>query len=157
VVFERELVADFAEDLPWHHYPPVTAISDADKQQLQVLVKRRAEAFKPAFSGVYEALRGNQKVDGSRVKAAKCLDAAYQAGMRIAVAPAEQIEIVPTGGAAVLVRSKEGPLFAPSDPTTFDKIKGDEAQMCVSMALFAVYPPQLAVVRAPSGTWEVAY
>jgi hypothetical protein len=157
VVFEREIVADFAEDLPWHHYPPVTAISDADREQLRALVQQRADAFKPDFSGVYAALRGNQKVDGSKVKAARCLDAAYRAGVRIAAAPAAKIEIVPTGSAAVLVRSKEGPLFAPSDPTAFDKIQGDEAQMCVSMALFGVYPPQIAVVRAPSGTWEVAY
>jgi hypothetical protein len=157
VVFEREIMADFAEDLPWHHYPAITAISDGDKQQLLALVKQRADAFKPDFSGVYAALRGNQKVDGSKVKAAKCLDAAYGAGVRIAVAPTEQIEIVPTGSAAVIVRSKEGALFAPPDPTAFDRIKGDEAQMCVSMALFGVYPPQIAVVHAPSGAWEVAY
>jgi hypothetical protein len=31
VVLEREFAADFAADLPWHHYPPVTALTDADK------------------------------------------------------------------------------------------------------------------------------
>lgn len=157
VVFEREFTADFADDHPWHHYPPIGALTDADKSQLKTLVQQRADAFKPDFAGVYNALKGNQKVDGSKVKAAKCLDAAYKAGVRIVAAPADQIEIVPTGGAAVIVRRKDGPLFAPSDPTTFEKIKGDEAQMCVSMALFGVYPPQIAVVHAPSGAWEVAY
>lgn len=157
VVFEREFVADFAADLPWHHYPPVTALSDEDKQQLKTLVKARADAFKPDFSGVYKLLKGNQKVDPSKVKAAKCLDKAYAAGVRIAAAPVEQIDFATTGGAGVVVRSKAGPLYAPTDPSTFEKIKGDEAQMCVAMALFGVYPPQLAVVRAPSGAWEVAY
>lgn len=157
VVFEREFVADFADDMPWHHYPPLTALTDADQQELKALVQTRVAAFKPDFSGVYAALKGNTRVDPTKVKSAKCLDAAYKAGVRIAAASADQIEIVSTGGPAVVVRSKERPLFAPTDPTTFDKIKGDEAQMCVSMALFGMYPPQLVVVRAPSGAWEVAY
>ena len=157
VVFEREFVADFADDLPWHHYPPVATVTDADKQQLKALVQQRVAAFKPDFSGVYAALKGNQQVDASKVKAAKCLDAAHKAGVRIAAAPPDQIDIVLTGGPAVVVRSKDRPLFAPTDPTTFDKIKGDEAQMCVSMALFGMYPPQLVVVRGPSAAWEVAY
>jgi hypothetical protein len=157
LVLEHEFVADFAEDHPWHHYPPVTELTDVDKAQLQALVKQRVDAFKPDFSGIYAALKGNEKVDGSKVKQAKCLDAAYKAGVRIVGAQPDKIEYVTTASAVVVVRSKDGPLFAPSDPTSFDKIKSDTAQMCVSMALFGVYPPQLAVVHAPSGTWDVAY
>ena len=33
VVFEREFTADFAADLPWHHYPPVTALSEEDEEE----------------------------------------------------------------------------------------------------------------------------
>ena len=157
VVFEREFVADFAADLPWHHYPAVTALSDEDKQHLTALVKERVEAFKPDFAGVYKLLKSNQKIDLSGLQAAKCLDKAYAAGVRIVAAPPDQIEFATTGSAAVVVRRKEVGLYAPADPSAFEKIEGDEAQMCVNMALFGAYPPRLVVVRAPSGGWEVAY
>ena len=55
-VFEREFEADFATDLPWHHYPPVTALSDEDKKILTTLVKQREEAFKPDFAVAYQLL-----------------------------------------------------------------------------------------------------
>lgn len=157
LVLEREFVADFAEDLPWHHYPPVTQLTDADKEQLKTLVQKRAETFKPDFADVYAALKGSKTVNIARVKDAKCLDKAYAAGMRIAAAPADQIEFTTTGGAGVVLRSKSGQLFAPSDPTVFEKLQDDEMQMCVAVALFGVYPAQMAVVHAPSGAWEVAY
>lgn len=157
LVLEREFVADFAEDLPWHHYPPVTQLTDADKEQLKTLVQKRAETFKPDFAGVYAALKGSKTVNLPRVKEAKCLDKAYAAGVRIVATPADQIEFATTGGAGVILRSKSGQLFAPADPALFDKLQDDEIQMCVAVALFGVYPAQMAVVHAPSGAWEVAY
>src|SRR4249920_1437286 len=46
IVFEREFAADFAEDRPWHHYPAISSLSDADKQQLAAVVATRAAGFK---------------------------------------------------------------------------------------------------------------
>jgi hypothetical protein len=43
-----------------------------------------------------------------------------------------------TGGAGVIVRGRGGPLYGPAGPSTFEKVKRDEAQMCVAMALFGV-------------------
>jgi hypothetical protein len=56
----------------------------------------------------------------------------------------------------VVMRRKGRELFA-LDPKAFERIKGDEMQMCAGMTLSMVYPQQLVVVRTPSGTWEVAY
>ena len=55
VVFEREFRADFAQDLPWHHYPPITSLAEDDKQKIAGLLKARADWFKPDF---YCALQG---------------------------------------------------------------------------------------------------
>ena len=34
VVFEREFVADFAKDMPWHHFPAVASLGYYDRQKL---------------------------------------------------------------------------------------------------------------------------
>lgn len=156
VVFEREFVADFARDLPWHHYPAVTALGDDDKQRLAALVSGRAEWFKPDFAPLYKALEGTPELDVAGARKAKCLDAAYAAGVRIAPPPADDLEFVTTGRPEVVVRRKGGHLFAP-DPAALAKIKGEEAQMCAEVVLSAAYPPRLVVVHAPSGAWEVVY
>ena len=61
-----------------------------------------------------------------------------------------------TGNPEVVVRRKGRELFA-LDPKAFERIKGDEMQMCAGMTLSMVHAPQLVVVRTPSGAWEVAY
>lgn len=157
VVFEREFTADFASDLPWHHYSSVATLNDEERKFIAALVAQRVEAFSPDFSKLYALLDGNAKVDAAALRSAKCIEAAYDAGVRITSAAADKIEIVTTGQPEVVVRASDRPLFYPVDPSAFEKIEGDEAQMAVSMALFALYPPRLVVVRAPSGAWEVAY
>src|SRR5262249_48145183 len=156
VVFEHEFSADFATDRPWHHYPPVTAIGDEDKQKLAALVSERAVWFKPDFAPLYKALAANPELDIAEARKKKCLDAAYSAGLRMAAPAAGELEFVTTGEPEVVVRRKNGPLFAP-DPTAFAKIKGEEMQMCAEMLLAAAYPPRLVAVRMPSGAWEVVY
>lgn len=154
VVFEREFVADFATDLPWHHYPPVTALSDEDKKALVALVKERADKFKPDFSGAYQLLKEAQGVNLAEIKKAKCLDKAYAVGVRVAAQASDKIDFVLTGNPEVVIRGKEGALYRPLDLKAFDRIKGDEMQMCAGMALAMLYPPHLVVVRDPSGTWH---
>ncbi|MEP7302933.1 MAG: hypothetical protein ABI699_15580 [Caldimonas sp.] len=158
VVLEREFTADFATDRPWHHYPAVTALSDADRSALAEMLKTRAEWFKPGFAEVYKSLEGRVTEPGrlAKVRKAKCLDAAYGAGVRIAAPAPGELEFVTTGNPEVVLRRKGGDLFA-LDRKAFERIKGDETQMCAGMTLFMLYAPQLVVVRAPGGTWEVAY
>lgn len=153
LVFERAFTADFAEDRPWHHYPPVASLSEEDRQALGNLLRQRAEAFKPKFDGVYTILASVQGIDIPGVRKAKCLDKAYTAGVRIAPPPAEELEFTPTGNPEVVLGRKGGPLFAP-DSKAFERIKGDEAQMCAGIALSVAYPPQLIVVRQPDGSWQ---
>jgi hypothetical protein len=157
VVFEREFVADFAADLPWHHYPATTALSDADRQQLAELVKARTASFKPGFADVYKALEGKEGIEVGEIKKAKCLDAAYAAGIRVAAPSFEQLEFRVTGNPEVVVQRKDGALYDIGGPDAFAKIKGDELQMCAGVALSIAYPPHLAFVRTPAGTWEAVY
>ncbi len=152
IVFTREFTADFAADQPWHHYPAVAALTEDDKQNLGKLLKVRAEAFKPPFAGIYQMLDGKPGVDVAGVRKAKCLDKAYAAGVRIA--PPAQLDFATTGNPEVVVQCQDGPLFEP-DRTAFERIKGDEMQMCAGMALSLAYPPKLIVVRKPDGSWEV--
>lgn len=156
VTLEREFVADFATDLPWHHYPAVTTISDEDKQRLAALVKERTEAFKPNFAAAYQILQANKNIDLAAVQKIKCLDAAYAAGIRVGARPVDELEFATTGNPEVVVRSKKGDLYA-LDPKAFERIKGDDMQMCAGMILSVLYPPRLVAVRAPSGEWQVVY
>ncbi len=111
VVFEREFVADFAADLPWHHDSPITALSDADKHQLAELVTARAGPFEPGFADIYRSLEGKEGIRVAEIKKAKCLDKAYAAGIRVAAPTFEQLDFVVTGGPEVLVQRKSGALY----------------------------------------------
>lgn len=156
LVLEREFVADFAADRPWHHAPPVASLSDEDKQKLFALVKERAALFKPKFEGVYRLLETRPEIKLAELRKAKCLDKAYAAGVRVPVPAAGDLEFVTTGNPEVVVRSKSGMLY-PFDEHSFARLKGEEMQMCAGMALSMAYPPRLVVVRNPSGAWEVVY
>jgi hypothetical protein len=157
IVFEREFIADFATDLPWHHYPPVTALSDTDREELAMLVKMRAMTFKPNFSGAYQILKNNRNIVLADVKKFKCFDKAYGAGVRVSALPLDQLDFVITGNPEVVVQGKSGSVFSPLDPKSFDRIKDETAQMCAGMVISVLYPPRLVVVRTPSGSWEVVY
>ena len=155
VVFEREFVADFAKDLPWHHYPAVTSLSDDDRKALAKVVKDRADWFKPDFAAAYRMLRGIQHLDLPGIK--KCLPKGYAAGVRVGFLPVDQLDFVTTGNPEVVIRSKAHELFFPLDPSAFDRIKDDEVRRSVMFVFSLLYPPRLVVVRSKSGTWEVVY
>ena len=157
IVFEREFQADFAADLPWHHYPAVTSLGENDKKALAALVARRVEAFQPDFAKLYALLEGREGVDVAAIKVSKCLSTAYQAGARIAAPPAAEIDVALTGGPEVIIRAAKGPLFFPADMSAFEKIEDPDVQMCVGAVFAAAYPPHLAAVRNAAGGWEVAY
>ncbi len=157
VVFEREFVADFAADLPWHHYPAVKSLSDDDKKELARIVKERTNSFKPDFAKAYKMLEGNKNINLAGIKKSRCLYKGYAAGVRVGSLPLDQIEFVMTGNPEVVVQSKKGALFFPVNPKVFDRIKDDNVQMCMMMVLSALYPPRLVFVRSATGKWEVAY
>jgi hypothetical protein len=152
IVFEKSFQADFARDHKWHHYAPVTSISDADRKVLAALVAGRIETFKPDFAAVYALLKANPEVQVDEIRKARCVEKAFEAGVRIR---ASEADFATTGGPAVVVQGKNMPLFTPEDPGKFDKIKGDDAQMCAGIALQIAYPPHLVVVRTPDGKWEI--
>lgn len=157
VVFEQEFIADFAMDLPWHHYPAVTTLSDADKQRIAALVQARVEAFQPNFGEFYKMLQGKPGIDLVDIRKNKCVDAAYNAGVRIAAAAPEQLAFTLTGHPEVVVQSKGGGDLYTADIQPFQRIKGDKIQMCANIALSVVYPSHFVVVRTPAGAWEVVY
>jgi hypothetical protein len=156
VVLEREFMADFATDLPWHHYPPVTSLNGEDKQRIAALILSHVKAFKPDFSGLYRLLQGKEGLKVDEMRKAKCLDKAYRAGIRVAAPTGEQFEFVMTGNPEVVVQRKGGDLFAFENRDLFEKMD-DDMQMCAGVALYAAYPPRLTVIRVPSGEWNVAY
>lgn len=157
VVFEREFVADFAADLPWHHYPAVKSLGDADRNALAKIVKERTESFKPEFAMAYRLLEGNRNIDLAGIKKARCLNRGYAAGVRVGACPQDKLDFVTTGNPEVVVRCKSGDLFFPLDPKALDRIKEDEVQMCIMMVFSVLYPQRLVVVRSASGKWEVVY
>lgn len=162
VTYEREFAGDFARDLPWHHYPPTTALSDADKQQIGAMLKARADAFRPDFSAVYKRIK-NVSTDANtpgiklnEVRQFQCFGKAYAAGVRVNAPPPETFEIVVTGSQEVVVRGKGGRrlFFNERDVEAFQRIRDDATQMCAGAALAAAYPSELTIVRTPAGKWE---
>ncbi|MCW5889134.1 MAG: hypothetical protein KIT14_01140 [bacterium] len=154
VVMEREFVADFAKPQAWHAYPPVVSITSDDERKLAALVAERPAWFKPDFAKMYALIASNERLDVDEVKEARCLDAAYAAGVRLRAAPEAQLEFSTTGGPEVVVRRRDGLLFE-TERAAFERIAGgEEMQMCAGMALSVVFPARLVAVRRPDGTWE---
>jgi hypothetical protein len=157
ITFEREFVADFAADFPWHHYPAITTLTDEDKQRLTTLVNDRVKAFKPKFADFYRLLEGNENIQLPVVKKIKCVEKAYAAGIRVVAATPDKIDFVTTGNAEVVIQGKGVELYTVPNPKLLDKLKGNELQMCAGMTLYLAYPPRIAVVRMPTGEWKVVY
>jgi hypothetical protein len=157
VTFEREFTADFATDLPWHHYPSVTSLSSEDKQRLVTLINDRLKFFKPDFAGLYRFLETIEGINVNEVRKAKCLDKAYAVGIRIGAPARDQVDFVTTGNPEVVLQRRGGDLFAFENKNLFERVGDDDMQMCAGMALYMAYPPRLTVVRSPSGAWEVVY
>lgn len=159
IVMEKDFSADFASDLPWHHLPAITSLSEDDKQQLLKLVNDRAELFKPKFEGLYKILERPHpgiELDLAQIRSSGCLDKAYQAGVRVAVRTLDDMELKLSGHQEVVVKGKSDALY-PFKEADFAKIKGDENQMCAGMALSIAYPPQMIVVKNAAGAWEVIF
>ena len=160
VVFEREFSADFATDLPWHHFAVVTALTDADRQELAALVAARAEVFKPDFSAAYTLLKSastpGMQLDLAGIKKSRILDKGYAAGIRMVAPPADSLDFVITGNPEVVVRAKTGNLYS-IDPKAIARLKGDELQMGMAMILSVLCPPQMVFVRDTSGKWAVVF
>lgn len=153
VVLEHEFTADFALDLPWHHYPSVTAVTDDDKNKIVALLKKRAAWFQPNFAGVYKAIEDNESLKADDVRKAHCLEEAYKAGVRVPGPAAADLEFAITGGPEVIVSRKGSSLFG-VDEKSLAAIKDENAQMCAGMVLATVYPQRMSFVRKPDGTWE---
>ncbi len=150
------LTADFALDLPWHHYPAVTSLTDEDKQKIAVLLKARAEWFQPDFAKVYKAIEDNESLKVDDVRRARCLEAVYKLGVRVSAPPAGELEFTTTNGPEVMVTRKSGSLFGLNEKT-FAPVKDEEMQMCAGMALSVIYPARLMVVHKPGDVWEIVY
>jgi hypothetical protein len=156
VVFERDFVADFALDLPWHHYPAITSLTEEEKQKIAALLKTRAEWFQPDFAALYKAIEENESLKVDDVRKARCLEAVYKAGVRVTAPQVGELEFTTTGGPEVLVTRKNGTLFG-LDEKTFAPVKDEDTQMCAGMALSVIYPGRLVAVRKPDGAWEIVY
>lgn len=158
LILQHELVADFAPDLPWHHYPPHKLVGPGDAGRITSLVQKRVDAFAPDFAGVYDVLAANPRIEVAKIKEAKCVEAAYAAGVRIDAPKPEELAFMATNNPEVVVkRTNGGKLFLPKNPEAFAKIAGEETQMCAGIALSLMFPPQLVVVKDPAGDWKVVY
>ena len=157
LVMERSFTADFAADLPWHHYAPVTALSNEDKGRLLALLKARADAFKPKFDPVYALLGAVDGIDVAQMRKAHCPDKAYSAGMRVGPPAADQVEFVLTGHPEVLMQAKGESLYAVDMELLQKRIKDEKTQFCAGAVLSAVYGPRAAAVHEPGGDWKIVY
>ncbi|HEY1581862.1 MAG TPA: hypothetical protein VGF73_02045 [Chthoniobacterales bacterium] len=156
VVFERAFQADFAPDLPWHHYPAVTSLTEDDKQKIARLLQTRAAWFQPDFAPLYKAIDDNESLKVEDVRRAQCLEAVYKAGVRVNAPEAGELNFGMTNGPEVVVTKKNGTLFG-FDEKTFAGVKDEDMQMCAGMVLSMIYPPKMVAVKKPDGEWEIVY
>jgi hypothetical protein len=154
VIFEREFTADFARDLPWHHYPPVAEVTEEDKQKISVLLHARADWFQPDFASLYKAIEENDSLKVNDVRSSHCLENSYKAGVRVTAPASGDLAFTTSGGPEIVVSRKSGSLFG-LDEKTFAPVKDEETQMCAGMVLATVYPARIGFVRKPDGSWEI--
>jgi hypothetical protein len=157
VAMEREFTADFAADVPWHHYPPATSLTNEDKDRVRLLIADRVNFFKPNFSSIYRFLEGNKEFKVKEARRVKCLDKAYAVGIRVSAPARDQLDFVMTGNPEVVVQRRGGDLFTIENTDRIGRVGDDDMQMCAGLILAVTYPSRLVVVRNPSGVWEVAY
>lgn len=157
LVMERSFDAPFAADLPWHHYPPVTALGADDKAALLALLQARAQAFKPKFEPLYALLGGVEGLDAAQVRKQGCLDKAYAAGIRIGAPAPEQVEFLTTGQPEVVLQSRSESLYQLDLDLLRRKIRDGKTQECLGAVLTALYGPRAAAVHDPAGGWKIVY
>ena len=161
LALEREFVADFPADMPWHHYAPVTGLTDADKQELAALVAARGQVFKPDFAAAYQLLSGastpGMQLNLDGIRKSKILSVGYTAGVRVVPPTVDKMEFVLTGNPEVVLRGSGGGALFALDPKALRRIKGEEQQFGMAMVLGVLFPPQLVVVRDAAGKWAVVY
>ncbi len=161
LVAEREFDADFPTEQPWHRYPAVTALTDADKQALVALAAARAQTFKPDFAAAYQMLEKahtpGMQLNVAGIRKSKALDQGYAAGLRINAPAVDKISFTLTGNPEVVLRGANGGDLYPLDLAALKRVKGQEAQFGLGMVLSVLYPQQLVVVRDPAGQWRVVY
>jgi hypothetical protein len=148
---EKVFDADFAEARPWHNYPPISKLDEADRKQLSDLVTARANVFKPPFVEAYRLLAKDPRIKAAEARKLRCLEKAYAAGARLA--PAKDVEMVVTGNPEVVVQSKSGMLFAPVDLKTFESIGTDDFMECLMPVMGVLFPQRLVMVKSPAGVW----
>lgn len=156
VVLEKGFDADFAPDRPWHKYPEVTSLSDADRLSLTALLQKRLAAYQPASADAYKFIDADPRVDGAELRKRKCVEKAFATGLRVKGPAAGHLEIVLTGKQEVVLRAKEGPLYNPVDESIFGKIKDQSIMRCLIPVMEVLFPERLIAVKDPSGVWEEA-
>lgn len=155
-VLERSFDAGFAPDRPWHNYPEVTALSEADHKSLAALVQKRLDAFQPASAEAYKYMEADARVDGVELRKQKCVEKAYATGLKVKGPAAGQMDILLTGKQAVVLRAKSGRLFNPADESLFEKIKDESILRCLIPVVEVLFPERIIAVKNPSGAWEEA-
>lgn len=153
---EKTFDADFAPDRPWHSYPEVTALSEADHKSLAALVQMRLDAYKPASAEAYKFIDADTRVDGEELRKLKCVEKSYATGLRVKGPAAGQMDIVLTGKQEVVLRAKSGPLYNPVDQSIFGKIKDQSVMRCLIPVVEVLFPERIIAVKNPSGVWEEA-
>jgi len=153
-VLEREFQADFVHDLPWHHYPPVQALGEADKQQIRTLVAQRLQALQPDFKVFYAWLdKHNFKV--ADIRKGKVLEKIHASGLRVKMVDAARLEFIVGGGPGVMVKAAgTEPVYRPENPQALSKVTTKGAKDFATSVLPQLFPARLIVARTPSGVWE---
>lgn len=154
---EKAFDADFAPERPWHQYPAVMALSEEDRAALAALVQKRLDAYQPNFAQAYALLQSDPRVDIAEMRELRCVEKAYQAGMRVKGPAAGQLVVTLSGKAEVLLQAKGAPLFQPADPNFFPKVKDQSLMRCMIPVLEVLFPERLLAAKNPNGTWEEAH
>lgn len=152
VTFEGTFLADWATAQPWHAWPAVDTVTPADRTWIAMLLAQRTSWFLPPFEILHGQLKRTRGIDAAHIRKARCLEAAWKAGLRITAAPAESLEIETTGTAVVVLRGE--PYRANRE--VLGDIHDPEKAFCAAVALGAIYAPPVRLVRRADGFWTFA-
>lgn len=154
VRIEREFDADFATGRAWHQYPAVTALSDADREQIRALLVQRLHALQPGFGVFYAWLARNNFVV-AEIRKDRVPEKIQAAGLLVRMADTGRLEFLIGPGAGVMVKPPlKEPLYWPENPSVLSRISDAAAQEFARSILPRLFPTRLMVARNADGVWE---
>ncbi|MBI2265000.1 MAG: hypothetical protein HYU64_07490 [Armatimonadetes bacterium] len=162
VAIEKTVDADFAQDRPWHHYPPVSSLTEGDRKALLSALKGKADLFSIGnFPKLIQELKAGTQFQATpevQKLLRKGLEKYLKRHKALNLLSLEKMEFLLTGRQEVLIlRKGEEGFLVNLDPDDAAKAGLTMDEGSVLAGAVAQFFWKTAYARNPQGLWERVY